>query len=373
MRPRLRSWIAAALSCGAVAGCGGSEKAPDPGGASVRGVEELGVMAMSPLVRARDGGYSAWLWGRSVWVYGDTVLSQPDEDGLSWHHNSFSFTEDRSASGGITGFAERPDGAGAPRHVLAPTPSERAFNFAHMGDPCDEPCGARYAAWPQALVDDPVRGRALLFYGLIYAEPGDFNFRGVGGGIAVWERLDADPVRSDVAPGMEHPTLTFAADEPNFGAAAFKRDDDLLAFGCVPDFVVQRCRLGRAPIASALDRAAWRFWDGRAWVADWRSAAILFDGAAIMSIGFNQHVGAWTAIYAVPLTRTVVMRTAPDPTGPWSAEQVLFAATTTADTAYDLLTHPEYEEENGRVLYLTHSRPTGVLASEMTLYRLELD
>ena len=47
-------------------------------------------MAMSPLVRARDGGYSGSVWGHSVWVFGDTVLAAPDEDGLTWHHNSFS-------------------------------------------------------------------------------------------------------------------------------------------------------------------------------------------------------------------------------------------------------------------------------------------
>ncbi len=366
------SWIGALLSA-AIAGCSDGGAARPPAMVRVQAVTELGAMPMSSLVRARDGGYSARLWGHSIWVFGDTVLAAPDEDGLTWHHNSFSITDDMSAADGITGFSERVDAAGAPRYLLAPTASERAFNFAHMGESCEAPCGARYAAWPETPVFDQARDRTLLFYGLIYGEPGDFNFRGVGGGIAVWERFDADPIRPEVTPGAEYPTVTFAADEPNFGAAALVVGDDVLAFGCLPDFLVQHCKLGRAPLAQVLDRTAWRFWDGSAWVADWRSGAILFDGASIMSVVHNRHLGAWTVVYAVPLTRTVVMRTSPEPTGPWSAETVLFTATTTADYSYDAMAHAEFEDGDGRILYVTHSRPTGTFASEMALYRIDLE
>ena len=372
MRARLTCRLLVALWGGASLACGedGARGGPAP---RVHAVTELGVMEMSPLVRGRDGGYSARLWGRSIWVYGDTILSAADEDGLTWHHNSFSFTDDASAADGLAGFAERPDAAGAPRHVLAPTATERAFNLTHTGDACAEPCGARYAAWPSALIDDPARDRALLFYGLVYAEPGDFNFRGVGGGIATWEGFDADLTRPEVAPGAEHPTLLFGADEPAFGAAAFTVGEDVLAFGCVLDFLSQRCLLGRVPLDAALDRSAWRFWDGGDWVVDWRRASFLFDGASMMSVGFNRHLGTWTVIHPVPLTRKVVMRTASAPTGPWSEPIVLFTATTDAEMAYDVLAHAEYEEADGRILYLTHSRPTGFLASEMALYRIELE
>jgi hypothetical protein len=37
----------------------------------------------------RDGATSGLAFGRSVWVYGDTVLEAPDERGEQWHTNSF--------------------------------------------------------------------------------------------------------------------------------------------------------------------------------------------------------------------------------------------------------------------------------------------
>ena len=96
---------------------------------------EVGVLPQSPLITGRDGGDSAFLWGHSVWAFGDTVLSVPDADGVTWHHNSFSASDDLDGEDGVTWLPERLDGAGAPRYLIAPTPEEEAFNAAHRGDP----------------------------------------------------------------------------------------------------------------------------------------------------------------------------------------------------------------------------------------------
>jgi len=42
---------------------------------------EVGTVAQSHFVIGRDGGGSALLWGRLVWVLGDTVSTVPDVDG----------------------------------------------------------------------------------------------------------------------------------------------------------------------------------------------------------------------------------------------------------------------------------------------------
>jgi hypothetical protein len=370
MTPRRRpaGWLAVMAWA---AGCGGPEPAFE-----VVSAEERGLVAQAATIQGRDGGSSALLWGRSVWTFGDTVLNVPDEDGAQWHHNSFSITEDLVAADGIAGFVEPPDGAGAPRYFLAPTAEEQAFNDAHDGDPCMvEPCGARWAVWPGAPVYDAARDRGIIFYGLIYAEPGSFNFHGVGTGVALWGAPDAEPERPVVSPGAEHPTLLFHEGEPDWGQAALVEGDVVYAFACVEKTFSRPCLLARVPAADVLVRDAWRFWDGADWVTDWRDAAELFDGAPILSVSWNAYLGAYLAVYAPSLENRVKARTAPALTGPWSDEATLFRTPRMGEGwTYDAVEHAEYAEDGGRVIWISYSRPNGVgwFGSELALWRVEL-
>lgn len=337
---------------------------------------EEGPLAVSSTIVGRDGGVGAALWGHVVFCYGDTVLSVPDAEGETWHHNSFSITEDLDASDGIDGFTEPVDEAGAPIYFVAPTPDEATFNEAHRGEDCEEePCQARFAAWPGTMVYDEARDRALVFYGLIYAEPGDFNFRGVGQSIATWAGLDDLPERPEVAPGAEHPTLLFSEGEPPFGTAAIARDGDLYAFACDSDAdgLSPPCLLAKVPLEDALDRSAWRFWDGGAWSEALDDATEVFAGAPSVTVAYNAYLGAFTAIYAEPLSNDVVIRTADALEGPWTDPRLLFVANKPDGSAYDSDAHPEYEEEGGRVQYVTFSRGTeGWFGSEIVVERVEL-
>jgi hypothetical protein len=67
-----------------------------------------------------------------------------------------------------------------------------------------------------------------------------------------------------------------------------------------------------------------------------------------------------------------VARTAPDLTGPWSDEATLYTAPE-EHAPYDAVHHAEYEEDGGRVQYVTYSRPTsGWFGSEFALVRVVL-
>jgi hypothetical protein len=305
------------------------------------------------------------------------VLSAADEEGSTWHHNSFSITDDLVASDGIDPFTERTDAVAAPRYFLAPTEDEAIFNGEHAGDDCQvEPCGARLAVWPGTMVFDSERDRALIFYGLIHAEPGDFNFRGVGQSIALWERFEEAPTRPEVSPAAEHPTLLFAEGEPPWGTAAVIEGEDLFVFACDSDEdgFSPPCRLARVATADVLDRSAWSYWDGSDWSEEMDDATVLFGGAPSVTISSNAYLGAWTALYATPLSNEVVMRTAPELTGPWSEPGLMFVAEREEEGAYDGNAHPELEEEEGRVLYVTFSRPNGDgwFGSDFALVRVEL-
>ncbi|MCA9687519.1 MAG: DUF4185 domain-containing protein, partial [Myxococcales bacterium] len=234
-------------------------------------------------------------------------------------------------------------------------------NDAHrdQGDgSCDQqPCGARWAVWPGEPVWDEEGERALIFYSLIYAEPGDFNFESVGSSIAVWTDPDGLPERPVIDAGAEHPDLLWAAGEPGWGLGTQVVDGMLYTFACDGgDGVGHDCRLARVEPARIHELAAWRYWDGKGWGSDAGDAEVLFPGAPIMSVAYNDHLGAWLAVYSTPFSSEIVGRTAPALTGPWSREGLLYDAG--EDTPYDAVAHVEYEAEDGRVQYLSYSRPT---------------
>lgn len=361
------------IGCAAVVMMGCS----DPAGVTVIDSKEVFVLPQNAVITGRDGGQSGMLFGKSVWAYGDTVLMSDDAQGTNWHHNSFSFTSDLNASDGMDGFSEPLDAVGAPLYLVPPTDDEETFNVAHRGDNClEKPCNARFGAWPGQPIFDEKNNRGIIPYGLIYAEPGDFNFRGVGYGFAFWSDFATPPERPIVAEGTTHPTLLFGESEPNYGIAPIIRDGFFYAFSCEGDGFVKPCTLGRVEVDRLQDRSAWHYWDGEEFVTDRDDADELFDGADIMTLHFNEHVGQWMMIYSGPGTNEAVVRTAPDIWGPYSDTAVLFTGDrkTTEGWTYDMAVHPEFSEENGRILYVSFSRPkgTGWFASEIAVVRVEL-
>src|SRR5271154_4161513 len=125
-------------------GCGVEIGSGSPAFSALQ-VTDLGPIPTNPDILGRDGGYSALFQGYSVWLYGDTFLASPNAEDFTLISDSWSYTNDLVAQGGITGFHERLDSAGAPTMILPLTPDEEAFNAAHNGNNCQQPCGARWA------------------------------------------------------------------------------------------------------------------------------------------------------------------------------------------------------------------------------------
>jgi hypothetical protein len=308
-------------------------------------------------------------------MYGDSVLNLNDTAGENWHSNSFAYTDDLDPSLGLSGFQERLDPAGAPLYLVANTAEEASFNQAHWGDNCAAmPCGARWAIWPGAAVFDAPRDRALLWYGLIYAERGAFNFHGVGQSLAVWSDFSSLPTRPILSPGAAHPTMLFGENDPGFGAATALDGDFLYTFACDRSGFDRPCTMARAAAKDALDRASWTYWDGASWSMNIQDLNPVFHGGLGMTVF---RLGAnWVAVYARSLTNDVVARTASSLTGPWSLETLLFTADRKGDTGwtYDAYVHPELTPMDGRVLYVsfTRSNHQGWFGSETVLVKVDL-
>lgn len=338
-------------------GCG----SPPPADLRVVSASEAFVVPRHPSIQGRDGGTSGLAFGRSVWTYGDTVLEAPDERGEQWHTNSFAIADLATWK---TAAAEPVDAAGLPRYFVPRTEQEIAWDDAHAAEQCSEPpCHSRWAIWPSAPLFDAASGRAWILYGLY----NDYQPSGIG--VAVWRDPDELPERLRVADSW----LLFPGSEPEYANAPIVFEGHLYAFGCVlGDGFSRPCTLARVPLAEVADRSAWRFFDGDGWAANYRDASTLFDGQPIMSVGWNAFLERFLLVYAPPFGHAVYARTATRLEGPWSEEVKLFDVP--GESVYDAVHHPELAEADGRVEYVTYSRPInrGWFGAEHVAWRVEL-
>jgi hypothetical protein len=263
--------------------------------------------------------------------------------------------------------------------ILVETPEEQAFNSAHNGNPCAEPpCGARWALWPSSVVTDASVNQALVFYMVVYAQPGSFNFQSFGNSVALWQDIQQLPQRPTFNPPVvaEHPDLMFNQDEPNFGTAAFISGGMLYVYGCgTPSNGNDKgCRLARVDPASAQDRSSWTFYAGSGnWSSQLSDAISVFTGSSIMSVSWNSFLQQYVAVYSPPFSQNVEMRTAPNPEGPWSREVTAFVAMQPASgNVYDAHAHSEYDVNGGETIFVTYSRSTGNFASEVRLVSVQM-
>jgi hypothetical protein len=351
-----------------------------PPQASVAQATDLGVIATNPDITARDGAYSGLFQGVSVWLYGDTFLAKPNADSQTLISDSWSYTSDLQVqSSGITGFQDGLDTSKSPAMILHETAAESANNQAHSGNPCQQqPCGERWALWPSSIVADSVNDRAMIFYSLVNAQPGSFNFQAAGNSVALWQNLQSAPVRPMFPSPVvaDHPDLMFNENEPNFGSAAFLDSGMLYIYGCgVPTNGADKgCRLARVYPAQIQNRSAWTYYAGNGvWSPELSNAISVFNGFNILSVSWNSFLGCYLAIYSQPFSQNVMIRTSPRPEGPWSGEAVVFTAMAPASgNVYDAHAHSEYDANGGETIYVTYSRSTGFLTSEVRLVALHL-
>ncbi len=392
-RSLFKAGLCSLLICWLTCGCGGGGGGSDGGGEAearaqspvndepiVMSVRDLGVISQNSAILKRDAGISFWYQGKSVWLFGDTLLVSPNAENLTFVSNTWSFTHDSDAADGIDGLSEQVDAVGAPTVFFRLNERERAFNSRDHGDSCElEPCTAHWHIWPGAAVVDEDKGWAYIFYRKVHVERGLFKFIHIGHSLAVWKNYQETPERPVFNYVDSYPTLFFSEEgEYGFGSAAVVLDNYAYIYGCEleSERITKPCRLARVPLADILEKSAWSYYGGDGnWSTNSLDAVELFAGNDMMSVFFNPDLHRFVAVYSEPLAASAMMRTSPRPEGPWSAPTRLFTVDAPENVygwVYDFLAHPKFSQEDGSKIYITYTRKTDQMHSRLHLVEVTL-
>lgn len=114
--------------------------------------------------------------------------------------------------------------------------------------------------------------------------------------------------------------------DTKFGQVAFmERGRHVYLFGTPAGASAAWRSRGWTSTTLRTDRYA--YWDGRGWAAGEAAAATIVPApVGELSVQWNSHHRRWLMMYLNDATDEVVLRTAPELTGPWSEEQTVVTA-----------------------------------------------
>ncbi|HXT43449.1 MAG TPA: DUF4185 domain-containing protein [Pseudonocardiaceae bacterium] len=191
-----------------------------------------------------------------------------------------------------------------------------------------------------------IDGRNYLAYMSIrkFTEPGHWitNYSGVA-------YSDDGGQNWKDAPSARRPNT--AALDNTFQMIAYARHHGYVyAFG-TPNGRFGDAHLARVPEDQLLDNSAYEYWTGHGWErGNSTSATPIVQGpVGELSVRFDKTLNSWEMMYLDESRKAIVLRLAPQPTGPWSAEIPVATATEYPDL-YGGFLNPDSE---GTDLYFT--------------------
>ncbi|MCM2562311.1 DUF4185 domain-containing protein [Lutimaribacter sp. EGI FJ00015] len=109
-----------------------------------------------------------------------------------------------------------------------------------------------------------------------------------------------------------------------FEQVAFVDQGELIYSFGIPAGRFGGVRLRRVARDALFDPAAYRYWDGSGWVSDHHAAATVVPApAGELSVAWSETHHRWLMMYLDESMAAIVLRTAPDLVGPWSAAQTV--------------------------------------------------
>lgn len=317
-------------------------------------VTELGAISNpSAPYLLRDGGVSGLLGGRVLWAFGDTIFFRKSVSG----YNGYSNTAAYSMLSTPTVVSEVLDPKGAPEAPLLPFTVEELNYNKNSGDP-----SKRYALWPAAIIPES-SDSALVLFDRLKVYPGTLNYEHISTGLARVRAgsTTAERVNDSLFVGMNDQYLHSHVAQGGYH----------YFYNCTmrPASMNSDCSVART--TSVLNRSQYTFWNGSTWTADMTKAAKTIPGSTSgFSVSYNPYLKSFVSATSTAFSKHIILRTAPNPEGPWSESIVAFSA---PSSIYNVYQHPELARNDGRDIVISYYRPEGEFKGKLQLLSLRLN
>jgi hypothetical protein len=346
------------LSCSSGARLPASSPAAYAGPSAVASVENGGLLFTDNQggVTGTDGGYSIPLPTQTLWVFGDCFLISPK-------HADGQFIGGVSDCGAL---APRGKGREVLRSCRFLTDPLTGAARQLLGTPPSPQNMLRW--WPVGGWYSPIDRRVYLYYGLIRVN-GDkpLDFTGVGNGLASAEVSGPNAFQFRIERASPHEELWWkqSEDGATYGNAVVLNCPGpyLYLVGCKERPEGQRARMARVAKEKIADRSAYEYYAGGeanpTWTKDARKAAAvsgLYDFPSEISVAYNPFLHGYLAVHSVGIWSRARLCLADNPWGPYRmiAEIGTPKRAFSSGWCYAGKEHPELQEENGRIIYVTY-------------------
>lgn len=294
-------------------------------------------------VLGTDLGSMFDLYGTLYIAFGDTFgccrPAQGGGGGGRWRWNVLAYTTDRDLEDGITFDGMITDDQGEARAVL-----KKRF--------------ADFTIIPTAGI--AVEDRMYLHYMAVHrwGEPGHWTLNRSG-----WAYSD------DQGETWTQPADAVWDGDTNFGMAALVKQDDYVYVYGTHGGRYSGIALARVPSDQVLSMSAYTYWDGSRWGSELDDAAqIVPPPVGELSVAWNTYLGRWIMTYLDEPRHGIVIREAPELTGPWS-EPLMVISSDSYPSLYGSYLHPWASD--GEVIYFNMSQwgPYNVLLMRARLVK----
>ena len=306
-----------------------------------------GIFARKEGWTGADGCYSVELGdGRTLWLYSDTWVGTVAEgkhaSGSRMVNNSIGLQP--AIAGGkppkhdsLEFFWGKPGKDGKPRAWIEPRLPVKVDDPQASGK-------SWYWLLDGCMVNPPAGGKKLLVFLMHMGRKketgeGVFNFKMLGGALAVISNPLADPSQWKITQAVNPHSRRSGTDDISWATALYLSDREgpgepgtLYIYG-IRDVkgLNKQLVLAKAPAARADDFSTWRFFTGKGWSEKSSDAAEITDEAVnehtveSVSFGGRKHL---VLVESQPVFgKHVLVRTAAKPEGPWSELKKVFLVT----------------------------------------------
>lgn len=251
-----------------------------------------------------DADYSVSLDGRTtLWLFGDTLVGEV-RDGKRRDAKMINNSIALQSIGSAPRYFYPTNRDGSPASVFAPADTNSFF-------------------WPW----DGVRTARGLFLFLTQVRHTDdksvWGFKLFSASLAFVSNPDSPPASWKIAVTKE-PWADFSTTPATaYGWSAVQYQNYVYVYGTAAG--AAGATVARAPRESLDDFAQWRFFSHGQWQKDPRRATAIFsDKPPEGTVRWLPALGRFVVIYCPDVFGDIVLREAPDPTGPWSERRVIY-------------------------------------------------